>query len=71
MGTSSPVGLEPIVEGGSDDAVQRTAQIDLDRTFDPNETCAPAADRAHGPSSHGCSGRSAWLALMTSTNDPG
>ena len=21
-------------------AVQRTAQIDLDRTFDPNETCA-------------------------------
>ena len=30
-------------------AVQRTAQIDLDRTFDPNETCARCgpSTRAH------------------------
>ena len=34
--------------------LQRTAQIDMDRTFDPNETW-PAADPAHGPSSNGCS----------------
>ena len=38
--------------------LQRTAQIDLDRTFDRTKP-APAADPAHGPSSNGCSRRSA------------